>query len=263
MVQPRQLLLFAFICSVLVRFNGVAADDAALSKADSGNAVRNGDFQRWTSYKGTGVTTTSVGTPPNSLPDGWYGGPGVGATATYDAIAFEPGQHDVPGNPKRHLRVSWTTPPSADWKGESHHQPSFRFTFLEYFGIDDVRRFAGRTVEFRFYARVRNGSLNVVPIVWHSYDGQTSGIAGIKGRGYELFESTGKPGTIGVAQGAPRPEAVCRVTTRWQRFVKRITLPKTEGRSITAGHYTGVGFDLDARSAPVIDIANIEVVPVL
>jgi hypothetical protein len=32
-----------------------------------------------------------------------------------------------------------------------------------------------------------------------------------------------------------------------------------EGKSITPGHYTGVGFDLVARGAPTIDLSNIEV----
>jgi hypothetical protein len=42
-------------------------------------------------------------------------------------------------------------------------------------------------------------------------------------------------------------------------FEKRITLPSTEGRSITAGHYTGVGFDLISRFAGSVELANIEV----
>jgi hypothetical protein len=226
------------------------------------NAVRNGDFRTWTSAKGTGVITTSVGTPPNALPDGWYGGPGVGATATYGVVDFPPGQSDVPGRPARHLRIAWKTPPAPDWKGETHHQPAFRFTFLEYFGIDDVRRFEGRTVEVRFSGRVRDGSADVVPILWHSYDSQPPGVAAVKGRGYELFEASGRPGVVAVAQGAPRPEAVCHLTTAWRPFARRIALPRTEGRSITPGHYTGVGFDLVARQAPTLDIAHVEVRPV-
>ena len=217
------------------------------------NAVLNGDFRLWATRREGGVTTTSVGTPPGSLPDGWYGGPGVGATATYDVVA------GAPGEPERFLRVAWKTPPSAGWEGEDHHRPAFRFTFLEYFGITDVRRFEGRAVEVRFRARVQEGTADVVPILWHSYDSQTEGVAGIKGRGYELFEASGKPGVVAVARGAPRPEAVCPVTTSWKRFVKRVTLPGTAGRSVTPGHYTGVGFDLVARSAPTVDIAEVEV----
>lgn len=230
---------------------------------DPANAVTNGRFERWTGYTGKGVTTTSVGVPRGSIPDDWYGGPGVDATATYDVVAFRPGQTDVPGDPTRHLRITWTKPPSDSWPGETHHQPDFRFTFLEYFGIADVRKFAGRTVVFSFHARVARGSVNVIPILWHSYDAATPGIAGVKGTGYELFEASGRPGKVAVARGAPRPAAICRVTTKWQRFEKVITLPDTAGKSITAGHYTGVGFDLDARCAATIDIANVEVRPTM
>jgi predicted amidohydrolase len=225
------------------------------------NALGNGDFAAWPGYAGKGVTTTSVGVPAKSIPVHWYGGPGIGATATYDVVAFPAGQTDVLGSPQRHLRITWHKAPAGDWPGESHHQPAFRFSFLENFSIADVRRFAGQTVMFSFYARVDAGPVNVTPIMWHSYDASTPGIVGVKGAGYELFESSGKWGKVAVAQGAPRPEATCRVTDRWQRFEKMIALPRTECKSITEGHYTGVGFDLDARHAVSIDLANVEIRP--
>ncbi len=223
------------------------------------NAVSNGDFSRWTSYAGAGVTTESVGTPPASLPDGWYGGPGVGGKATYNRLDFDPQQNEVPGHPKHFFRVEWHTPPSVDWPGEAHHHGELRFTFLEYFGIKDVRAFAGQTVAMSFWARVDHGTLDLTPILWHSYDSETPGIVAVKGKGYELFESSDKPGMVAVASGKPNPAAVCQLTTRWTRFEKRITLPSTEGKSITAGHYTGVGFDLDSRFTGSVDLANIDV----
>ncbi len=237
--------------------------DLPLNGTTAKSALANGDFSDWPGYSGKGVTTTSVGVPPQSIPTHWYGGPGVGATATYDVAPFPPGQTEVPGSPRQHLRVTWHKPPSPDWPGETHHQPDFRFTFLENFSINDVRRFAGQTVAVSFYARVDRDAADVVPILWHSYDGQTAGIAGVKGQGYELFEASGTPGVVAVAQGAPRPHARCRVTDHWQRFEKLITLPATDGKSITAGHYTGVGFDLVDRAARTIDLSNIEVYPVL
>ena len=81
----------------------------------------------------------------------------------------------------------------------------------------------------------------------------------MKGKGYELFESSGKPGVVAATAGVPNPAAVCRVTTEWNKFEKEITLPAVKGKSITSGHYTGVGFDLDSRSVASIDIANVEV----
>jgi hypothetical protein len=95
--------------------------------------------------------------------------------------------------------------------------------------------------------------------MWHSYDGTTSGIAGVKGKGYELFESSGVTPVVAVASGKPNPAAVCRVNTKWTRFEKRITFPLIDGKSIKAGNYTGVGFDLDSRFAGSIDLANVEV----
>lgn len=231
----------------------------ALLGAEQLNAVQNGDFSVWTSYKGSGVTTQSVGTPPGSLPDDWYGGPGVGGKATYDGVDFDLEQTEVPGQPKRFLRVHWHAPPAKDWSGEAHHQGVFRFTFLEYFGIKDVRVFAGKTVVMSFWARVDRGELDLIPIMWHSYDGQTAGIAGVKGKGYELFESSGQQRVIAVASGKPNPAAVCRLTPKWMKFEKQIALPSIGDRSITAGHYTGVGFDLDSRFAGSIDLAKIEV----
>ena len=94
---------------------------------------------------------------------------------------------------------------------------------------------------------------------WHSYDAHTPRYQGSEGVGYELFESSGTPGVVAVALGAPNPSAACRVTSKWQRFERRITLPDVEGKSITPGHYTGVGFDLVVRCAPVLDIAKVAV----
>lgn len=227
--------------------------------AEKPNALLNGDFSVWTNYKGSGITTETVGTPAGSLPDDWYGGPGVGGKATYDGIEFDPKQTEVPGHPKRFLRVHWHRPPSKDWPGEAHHHGALRFTFLEYFGIRDARIFAGKTVGMSFWAKVDHGELGLIPIMWHSYDGMTPGIAGVKGKGYELFESSGRPRVVAVASGKPNPAAVCKLVPKWTRFEKRITFPSIQNKSITAGHYTGVGFDLDSRFTGSIDLANVEV----
>lgn len=231
---------------------------AAIS-ADSASILENGDFHLG---NGSGpVTTTSVGVPPNSLPKDWYGGPGVGATATYE-IRESPTDDKETGAPDRYLRVSWSAAPSQDWPGEAHHQPHFRFTFLEYFGVRDVNALAGTTVRVRFRARAVGDPVDIIPILWHSYDASTPGIAAVKGKGYEIFEASGEFDSVAVASGAPHAAAVCRLTTEWEVYKQTVTLPATAGRSITAGHYTGVGFDLHERAAPTIEIAEIEVFPV-
>jgi hypothetical protein len=227
------------------------------------NVLGNGDFSQWDSYQGRGVTTTSIGVPPDSIPKHWYGGPGVGATATYDVAAFAPGQREVPGNPKRHLQIRWATSASRDWPGETHHVPAFRCTILENFSMTDVRRFAGQPMLVRFSARVGSGSIHLIPILWHSYDSQTSGVAAVKGKGYELFESSGEVGVAAVAQGKPRPQAICEVTTDWRRFERVITLPGLEGQKLTPDNYTGVGFDFDDRYCPVLDLAQVDVRPLV
>ena len=196
----RRLLAAGFVFSLVGMASlGNLAASAAAQEAKSGwvrfregsNVLGNGDLSLWDGYRGKGVTVTSVGVPIGSIPKHWYGGPGGGATATYDVIPFPPGQTDVPGNPKWHLRIAWAKPPAADWPGEVHHKPQFRCTVLENFSMTDVRRFANRTMLVRFYARVQRGPLDLIPILWHSYDSQTPGVAAVKGKGYELFEIIG------------------------------------------------------------------------
>ena len=219
------------------------------------NAVVNGDFSDWPTYTGKGITTTSVGVDRAQFLTHWYGGPGQGATATYDVVNFPEGQTEVPGNPKRHLRIAWCTPPES---GETQHGNAFRGTFLEYFGLQDVRLFSGKTVSLQFYARIVSQDpgaiLSIVPIMWHSYDPTNP----VKGEGYQLFESSGEPGVVALAQGPPNPRAIRTLTTQWQRFEVPITLPEVSALTITPGHYTGLGFDMITRAAPTIDIANVE-----
>ena len=110
-----------------------------------------------------------------------------------------------------------------------------------------------------FFARSPTGKVEIVPIMWHSYDGNTPGIKGVKGKGYELFESSGQLNKVGIAQGPARQSARCQLTPQWQQFEKIITLPAVDDKSITPGHYTGVGFDVVERGAPTIDLANVKV----
>ncbi|MDP2322856.1 MAG: hypothetical protein Q8N51_02375 [Gammaproteobacteria bacterium] len=219
------------------------------------NVVVNGDFSDWPTYTGKGLTTTSVGVDRAQFLTHWYGGPGQGATATYDVVPFPDGQTAVPGSPKQHLRIAWATPPES---GETQHANAFRGTFLEYFGLQDVRLFSGKTVSLIFHARIVSedpeATLPIVPIMWHSYDPTNP----VRGVGYELFESSGEPGLVAVAQGPPNLKAIYTLTTQWQRFEVPVTLPDVSAIKTTPGHYTGLGFDMITRAAPVIDIAMVE-----
>jgi len=110
--------------------------------------------------------------------------------------------------------------------------------------------------------RVQRGPLDLIPILWHSYDSQTLGVAAVKGKGYELFESSGHFGLVAVAEGRPRPEAICKLSGRWQKFEKLITLPPVGRRFLTPDNYTGFGLDVTERAAPVLDLAAVEARPV-
>jgi hypothetical protein len=247
-----------FCAAIGMQPKGALADVSLVKYFAESNALLNGDFHEWKNYKG-GVTTESVGTPPDSMPTHWYGGPGVGAIATYDRLRSSRLEKEQASFGPWDFRVTWSKPPSKDWPGEAHHLPAFRFTFLESFEIADVRRFAGKNVRVAFFGRDPTGTVEIVPILWHSYDSQTRGVRGIKGKGYELFESSGKWKEIAIAQGRPNAATTCTLGPKWQRFEKIITLPEVGGKSITPGHYTGVGFDMIERCAPTVELANIEV----
>ncbi len=262
-IALRVRVVAVLVCAMIVADAKNARSQSSAERYVVGdNALGNGDFHEWKGAKG--VTTESVGTPPNSLPTHWYGGPGVGAIATYDRFEVsptdEPTRDKVGGEIGRWaFRVAWSKPQSDKWPGETHHAPAFRFTFLESFEIADVRKFAGKNVRISFYGRSPRGKVEIVPILWHSYDANTEGIKGIKCKGYELFESSGQWNQVDVAQGPAKPSASCELGREWQRFEKIIALPGVDDKSITPGHYTGVGFDLIARGAPTIELANIEV----
>lgn len=255
LVRALAIAVWAMIC---MHPKEASADVLPEKHVAQSNVLLNGNFHEWKDYK-HGVTTESVGTPPNSLPLHWYGGPGVGAIATYDRLQASGADKDQGLVGGSYFRVAWSKPPSKNWPGETHHAPTFRFTFLESFEIADVRKFAGKNVRVTFFGRSPTGKVEIVPILWHSYDSQTPGITGVIGKGYELFESSGKWNDVAIARGKPNPAASCLLQPKWQRFERTIALPDVGSRSITAGHYTGVGFDKVTRGAPTIDLANIEV----
>jgi hypothetical protein len=91
----------------------VAAEDVR-GASPGPNAGQNGDFRTWTREKVGGVTTTSVGPPNGWPPDGWYGGPGVAGTATYNEIDFERDQTlAAPTNARGAQRVCYCSERAA------------------------------------------------------------------------------------------------------------------------------------------------------
>lgn len=245
----RILLVFLIACD-LGQADSNLAPDPSVSASDAANLILDSNFATGTIPGG--ATVTSVGTP---IADFWYGGPGDGATAHYEVIADASS-----GSFPRYLRIAWSVAASS---GEAQHAPAFRYTFLENYlttgSLDhDVRAFYGKTVEVSFWARVASGSIQIVPLVWQSWDSQTPGISGVKGQGYQLFESSGQPGVVAVAQGDPNPNAPVTVTTDWQHFTTQVTLPDSTGKSLSSDAYTGFGFDFANIYGPILDIADVE-----
>ena len=100
----------------------------------------------------------------------------------------------------------------------------------------------------------------------------------LKGREYELFEASGTPGVVAVANGAPDADAICLTSTSWQRFKKTVYIPALNAvnsttysghasdtsRTLTTpqnGGYFGIGFDLHftGTPGPTIEIRRVNV----
>ena len=211
--------------------------------------VINGNFSQ---LSGQPLSVISTGSFVETGATSWGGGPGFGANAVYEIVQTAP-----PGSTGNTLRISWNVAPSAAWGGEGQHSPAYRFTFLENHGIRDARIFSGKNVEVTFKARVQSGTINIVPIIWHSYDAVTPGIVGVKGVGYEIFESAGSENTVKIAQGDPHPAALAQLTQEWKTFTQIITIPDISDKTLVGAHYTGIGFDFDKRYGPVVEIADV------
>src|SRR4051812_14968726 len=94
------------VCTIAIPGAGAVLGQMPAGPAgEDANALSNGDFHEWKNYKG-GITTESVGTPPASLPTHWYGGPGVGAIATYDRIKMSLENPGRAGD-RWAMRVAW------------------------------------------------------------------------------------------------------------------------------------------------------------
>ena len=233
------------------------------NKLGAGASVRhnfalNGDYAQWTGYSRP-VTWANVA---NVVADGWFVGAGAFGTVTTSWMDFVPGQSDVPGNPSKYLRMQWSAIPPY---GEQQHAPTHRATYVEHHnlgGVPDVNILSGQNVVVSFYARAVGGPLTVVPLLWHSYN-PTPYDPALRGTTYELFESSGVPGTVALALGAPHPNASCQLTEEWQRCEKVITLPMTCGRDIWGGNYTGVGIDFimtpEIEPGLTVELSNFQV----
>lgn len=93
--------------------------------------------------------------------------------------------------------------------------------------MEDVRRFAGKTVTVSFYAKAdatRNIALTMAQVF-----GTTGASSTINGIGAQLVA----------------------LSTSWKRYTAQITLPSVSGKTITTGNYTQLCFWFDAGSSTV------------
>lgn len=198
-----------------------------------------------------GVTTTNEG---KHLVAWWWGGPGVNATTHYEIM------QDA-SIAARYLRMQWLSPGTKG--AEMEYPGTNRYTTLEVYywplnqdyslDLDEkVRQFYGKTVEISFDARVAAGSLNLIPIVWQSWN--SSG--GERGVHYDIYEASGQTGVVKVARDVSNASAPVTVTAQWQHFTKRIFVADKTGMSLTTYAYTAFGLDFDELYGPTLDIAN-------
>lgn len=128
------------------------------------NWIANGDFSAWTNMPGSGSVSSSSGAPyaQGSIPDGWYAGPGEGATNTFSRELFSHTQTTVFGYPRYYLKSVYSVAPTS---GEYQYATAVRATYLEQNGADPVERAFSKTVVFSFWGRVSTGTMDFVPIV--------------------------------------------------------------------------------------------------
>jgi len=206
----------------------------------------NGTFS-WPGYNGP---VLSDGVFVNSAYK-WGGGAGNEAVATYGLGTPPSG---VSGNA---LKMVWSKAMPTTRIGSAFYAPYVRQTIIENSSLKSAHLFSGEQVEFTFWAKVASGNIRLIPILWHSYDNQTAGIRGIKGKGFEIFYPSETPGVVKVSSGEPGPNAAVLVTDTWQKFTKVFTIPDTSNINTTLGSYTGAGFDFPNRYGPSLEIADI------
>jgi hypothetical protein len=134
--------------------------------------------------------------------------------------AFTPGQSEVPGSPLSYARLV-TTGSTNIWE-----------VFQR---IEGVQNYEGALATLSFHARVSSGTMTIMPFIVQSFGG--GGSANV------------------VTNGAP-----VVLTTTWQRFWNRFTVPSISGKVIGTNSYLAVGLFSQTMTARTLDFANVEIV---
>ena len=177
------------------------------------NKVINGDFGIW--QRGTSFTVTGLFA---YTADRWQSV--TDGTTTVSQQAFTAGSAPVAGYESQYfLRYAHTATPTAGsyWILQNK--------------IEDVRTYAGQTVNLSFWAKVASGVTQSVSLV----------------------QSFGTGGSSDVTTFLTSPT----LTTSWARYSMSVTLPSITGKTIGAGSYLAVSFN-GGSTAITLDLWGVQ-----
>lgn len=176
---------------------------AAAVTANNGNHLINGDFQVW--ERAYTQTTSGYGSC-----DRWIN---AHATSTKQTTrrAFSVGQTDVYGNPTYYCETAVTTGGTASSNTNQVQR------------IEDVTRYASKTMTFSFYAAADSASLDLA---------------------VEIRQIFGSGGSSAVICHIEKVD----LTTSWTKYTMEVTLPSISGKTIGTDSYLQVRFWFDAGS---------------
>jgi hypothetical protein len=240
---------------VTIRCNGSAFYVADDNDPDADyDPIFNGELFQWS--RGTSFT---IGAASNAYTaDRTITGSGIGAGLSVNRFAFDPGQVEVPGDPRYYMQLSWTTAPTA---GESRTGYADYFSFLE-IRTEDVRKFSGKPITFSFWARGPVGAA----LPFYAYISQGLGTASAHGQTGNTISGTG----AGTDYDFSASEIFTRSakvtpgisTTGWALYTVTLDAPTLpSGATIASDHVLtfGLGADYSDIGIEIFEFAQFRV----
>jgi hypothetical protein len=201
-----------------VTLNFDVANYGGGSYAAGKNKIINGDFSIW--QRGTSFSPASGAATFTA--DRWLvNRNGTGATVTVSQQSFTAGTAPVSGYESQYF---WRYNQSVAGSTGTFSNIATR--------LEDVRTFAGQTVTISFWAKA-DASRSITPSA------------------EQYFGSGGSSAvyTNGSAQS---------LTTSWARFSVTISVPSISGKTLGAGNYLAIYFDIPVNTAMTIDIWGVQ-----
>ena len=186
------------------------------------NQLLNSGF--WRATRATSFSSPAANT---YTLDGWvvdYDGTPVGLVISQQAFTL--GQTDVAWEPRHHARIVVTS---------GSGMTSFAFSQR----VEDVRRFSGRNCCLSVWAKVSSGTIALTAKVDQDF-------------------GTGGSPSSNVVTSCNTEDASQTVTTTWQRFRFRFSMPSVSGKTLGSGgnDHTDVIFSLPLNSGFTLDLAE-------